>query len=366
MSRHRFVSAFTAALVFANAPSSLEAQEPDGASGDAQPVLRVGTKVAPPFAMKTAQGEWTGLAIDLWSNVARELGLEYELEERDLESLLAGIEEGSLDAGIAALTITAERETAMDFSYPYFSTGLAIATARESDAAGWLLVAERFFSLEFLRVISVLALVLLGAGFLVWLFERQRNPEMFGGGWARGIASGFWWSAVTMTTVGYGDKAPASLGGRIVGLVWMFISVIILSSFTASIASSLTLGELSTSIDDVDDLRRRSVGTIRGSAGAAILRGERIGALDYESVDEGLEALAAGRLDAFVHDAPLIRYAIGTRWPDQLRVLPQTVGRQDYGIALPQDSALREELTKSILRFLETDDWRRLRSDYVP
>ncbi|MGO2102628.1 MAG: ion channel [Psychroflexus halocasei] len=44
-----------------------------------------------------------------------------------------------------------------------------------------------------------------------------------------------------MTTVGYGDKSPLSLGGRIVGLIWMFMAVIILSSLTAGIASALTV-----------------------------------------------------------------------------------------------------------------------------
>ena len=40
--------------------------------------------------------------------------------------------------------------------------------------------------------------------------------------------SAFWWAAVTMTTVGYGDKTPVTTGGRIVGLVWMFTSVIVI------------------------------------------------------------------------------------------------------------------------------------------
>jgi ABC-type amino acid transport substrate-binding protein len=351
-------------------PARAQSAEPAGepanlASDDAPRRLRIGTKEAPPFAMKRGDGSrWTGLGIDLWEHVAAELDLEYEFVAQDLDTLLSEVETGALDAGIAALTITAEREKTMDFSYPYYSTGLGVAVPQQSDLAGWLLVLERFMSLEFLSVITVLALVLLGAGFLVWLFERRQNPDMFGGGLTKGIASGFWWSAVTMTTVGYGDKAPATVGGRVVGLVWMFMSVIILSSFTASIASSLTVGELGTSIRDLSDLRRDEVGAIAASTGAQLLRREGIRSREFDSVDAGLDALAAGEIDAFVHDAPLLRYALGQRYAGQLQVLPQTVGRQDYGIALPQDSELREAMTRVILRYLKSDEWAQLVAKY--
>ena len=73
-------------------------------------------------------------------------------------------------------------------------------------------------------------------GVVMWLGERRRNQAQFGGTAAHGIGAGLWWSAVTMTTVGYGDKAPVTILGRLLGLVWMFAAIIIISSFTAAIA----------------------------------------------------------------------------------------------------------------------------------
>lgn len=337
--------------------AAAEGDEVPSTQGQAQP-LRVGTKEAPPFAMKRGDGtQWTGLGIELWEHVAAELELEYEFVERDLDVLLSEVETQQLDAGIAALTITAGREEAMDFSYPYYSTGLGVAVPQPSELAGWFRVLNRFASVEFLSVVAVLSLVLLIAGFLVWLFERRANPEMFGGGLAHGIASGFWWSAVTMTTVGYGDKAPATVGGRVVGLIWMFMSVIILSSFTASIASSLTVGELGTSIRSLADLRRGQVGVVQASTSEEMLVREGIRSRPFDSVASGLRALANGEIDAFVHDAPLLRYVLGQQYGDQLQLLPRTVGRQDYGIALPEDSPLREPMTRVILRHLKSEAW---------
>jgi len=57
-----------------------------------------------------------------------------------------------------------------------------------------------------------------------------------------------------MTTVGYGDKAPVTLAGRVVGLLWMPASIILISGFTAAIASALTVGQLDHSISGLDDL----------------------------------------------------------------------------------------------------------------
>ncbi|MEJ2201315.1 MAG: transporter substrate-binding domain-containing protein, partial [Desulfuromonadaceae bacterium] len=144
-------------------------------------VLRVGTKEAPPFAMKDEDGQWSGLSIDLWRQVAADLGIAYELQEHDISGLLAGIEEGSLDVAVAALTITAQREERMDFTHPFYSSGLGIAV-RAGDKGGWFRVLERIFSPEFFKVLASLALVLLFFGGLVWLFERRKNPDQFGGG----------------------------------------------------------------------------------------------------------------------------------------------------------------------------------------
>jgi len=249
--------------------SSAAAQTADPTA--AQPVLRVGTKEAPPFAMKNPQsGEWSGLSIELWRQVAADLGLSYELVETDLGGLLAGVEDGSLDLGVAALTVTEAREERMDFSHPFHVSGLGIAVAAEKPGGLWATVGG-FLSPAFLQVVLLLAAVLAAAGFGVWLFERRRNREEFGGGPLGGLGHAFWWSAVTMTTVGYGDKSPRTAGGRAVALVWMFVSVIVISSFTAAIASSLTVKRLQLPVEGPQDLPRVAVATVPGSTSDAWL-----------------------------------------------------------------------------------------------
>ena len=229
--------------------------------------LVVGTKEAPPFAFKRPDGSWTGISVELWRAIAAELGYRYEWKETDLEGLVDGVRSGRFDAAVAALTITPDREAELDFTHPFHVSGLAIAV-RGRQGTAWLAVAEQFLSLAFLKLVLALAGLLLVVATLVWLLERRRNPEQFGGPAAHGIGSSFWWSAVTMTTVGYGDKAPRTVGGRLVALIWMFTALIVVSSFTAAITTTLTVGTLQGAISGPDDLPQARVGSVPASTSA--------------------------------------------------------------------------------------------------
>lgn len=223
MNSNIILSFLLIALVFLSQPF-ISLAAPTDSDKDFEAKAIIGTKESPPFAIKQTDGSWGGLSIELWRSIAEEIGLDYEFQEMTLGELLDGVADGSLTASVAALTVTNEREKRMDFSHPFYTTGLGIAVSQ--DAGGnWSSVIKGVFSHGFIQVLSSLFCLILVCGLLVWLFERRDNPEQFGGRPINGIWSGFWWAAVTMTTVGYGDKAPKTLGGRLVGLVWMFAGI---------------------------------------------------------------------------------------------------------------------------------------------
>jgi ABC-type amino acid transport substrate-binding protein len=328
-----------------------------------QPLI-VGTKEAPPFSMKTSDGQWTGLSIELWHQIAAELNLQFEFRELALKQLLEGVAEGSLDAAVAALTITPEREKKLDFTHAFYTTGLGIAVAVKTHNP-WFSVARGFISFSFLKVVASLTLVLLGVGVLVWWFEHKRNPQQFNSSAARGIGSGFWWSAVTMTTVGYGDKAPVTLAGRILGLIWMFAAIIIISSFTAAITSSLTVTQLESAIKGPEDLPKVTVGTIANTTSESYLKQINISFLSYGSTQEGLAALKEGKIQALVYDAPILRYYIHQNYLGSLEVLPYRLQRQEYGIALQSNSPLREQINVVLLQKIQEKAWQEKLSQYL-
>jgi ABC-type amino acid transport substrate-binding protein len=321
------------------------------------PELIVATREVPPFAMQV-NGHWAGIAIELWSRVAKELDLTYELRAMGLSDMLEALETGSADAAVAALTITSDREARLDFTHPFHTSGLGIAVHQRSGGAWWDAV-ERVFSERFLKALAPLLLLLTLIGVLVWLVERRRNPQ-FERNAIRGIGSGLWWSAVTMTTVGYGDKAPKTLPGRLIAIIWMFASIIIISSITAAIATALTVGELEQSITGIDDLYGARVLTLPESTSEAFLDNRLIRHRTVATLSEALEAIERGEADALVYDAPVLRYMVAQRHPTTLRVLPQVLQRQDYGIALPSASPMREQINRELLKVIRAEDWQQL------
>lgn len=326
--------------------------------------LIVGTKEAPPFVMKTREGTWTGVSIDLWRQIAGELNLPFELRELDLQGLLDGVADGSLDIAVAALSITAEREKICDFSHPYYVTGLGIATAAKHKSP-WLVVLKRLFSIHYLRILIGLCLLLLALGTLIWWFEHKKNPKHFGGSTADGIGSGFWWSAVTMTTVGYGDKAPITFWGRFVAFIWMLIGIILVSCLTATITSTLTVSQLDVAVKGPQDLPRVRVGAIADTTGETYLRDHRIAYTSYKTASEGLRSIQEGLIEALVHDAPILRYLIHHEFKGGLEVLPHTFYREDYGIALPKSSSLREPINRVLLEKIQGREWQDILHRYL-
>lgn len=326
--------------------------------------LQIAVKSAEPFVMETENG-YEGISIELWRRIAEANGIAYEFVATDLDGLLGGVADGRYSAGIAAITVTADREEILDFSHPFYTGGLGIAVPRGEGGLSIMGMLRKLVSPGFLTAIATLAVLLAVIGMLVWFVERKANPEQFGGNAAKGLGSGFWFSAVTMTTVGYGDKAPVSLPGRLLALIWMFASIIIISFFTGAIASAFTTSQLEGLVNGPKDLPSARVGAVEGSAAFAALRARGVVAQRFATVDEGLAALDGGTLDAFVHDDAILQYRLMQDFPGSLAVLEVTFERQPYAIALPQGSAQREDLNRAMLEVLGSPEWDALLRRYL-
>jgi ABC-type amino acid transport substrate-binding protein len=338
------------------------AAEPVASNGLAsQPVadreMRIGVVVAPPFITKNDAGHYAGISLDLWRDVAHDLDLTWRVTEYDLVGLLAAVRQGAVDVGMADLSITPEREAVMDFSLPYYATGLGIMVAAQSGETLFPAVLSRILSLRVLGYAGSLLGLLLGVGLLMWAIERRRNPEHFRPS-RRGIGDGLWWTAVTMTAVGYGDTTPRTLLGRTVALVWMFASVVLLAFFTAGITSSLTLEGIGGAVRGPGDLHKVRTGVVRGSSAEEALVASHEGVWPYDRLEDGLRALVAGELGAFVHDRPILRYLQHHQYAGWVRILPGSFEQQLYAFAFPAGSNLRKAVNVAMLRRLEDRDYR--------
>jgi len=351
------LAALCCVLIFAAAAHAQQAVDP-------AKELVIGTKVAPPFAMKGDDGQWTGLSIELWKKIAGQLQIKYHFaEEPDIQSLLSGVESKKYDAAIAAITVNADREQRIEFSLPYYQSGLGIAVPANGPAI-WHQAAQTLLSLGFLKAVGALIGITLVVGLLIWLFERKHNLD-FGGHAVKGLGTSMWWTAEAMTQASTGQLGPKTLPGRVLAIFWMVASIIAIAVFTASVTSALTAGKLQGLIHDSSDLPDVRVGTVQGSAAVDYMTANRIEATLYANIDDGLKALEEGSIDAFVYDKPLLSWVVLHRNSQSVEVLSDGFEPQSYSIAFPVGSPLRRPISIATLQIIESPWWRDTNFQYL-
>lgn len=329
-----------------------------------QDTLVVGYNISPPFVIN--DGDLHGPSIWLWEQVAGELEIEYVFVEMPLDSLLSGLSSGKVDVSAAPLTITSERLEKFDFSPAYHIVNSTILVKNGSKAKQALEFLKSFFSIDFFRVLVALFFVILLFGFLTWLFERKKNPVEFGTG-LKGIWNGFWWSAVTMTTVGYGDKTPRTVGGKIVALVWMFTAIVIISGFTASITSSLTVNQIGTASNKIEDFKDKKLGTIDESGTEKWLHDNFFTDIyTYPNMSSLLDAFDEDKIDAVAYDQPILSDVKNKDSGKDYNLLNISFNPQFYAMGmdrrLPED--LKHRISVAVLEVVERLDWKVLLTEY--
>jgi ABC-type amino acid transport substrate-binding protein len=327
--------------------------------------LVVGYNVSPPFAT-VENNQLHGPSYWLWEQVAAQHEIPYVLKEVPLDSLLSGIDRGSIDISASPLTITSNRLENMDFTAPFYIAHSSVLIPEVSATERALEFIGSFFSVNFFRALGALVFIILIFGFLEWYFERKENDEEFGDG-LKGLWNGFWWSAVTMTTVGYGDKSPRTVGGRIVALVWMFTAVIIISGFTASIASSLTVNRIGASNEAIQDFKEKTLGTVEKSGTDKWLKDNFFSnKKTYADMEELIAALENNEIDAIAYDRPILQDVVKNDSTTRFRVLNINYNPQFYGFGMNRSlpETLKKNISISVLEHTEGMDWKVLLSEY--
>lgn len=325
----------------------------------------IGYSMNPPFIFKN-NGKLEGLSYWMWEELIKEETKFYDYRELPLDSLLLGLKIGSIDLVISPLTITHERNEYIEFSFPYYVSNSNFMVHNISTKQKFLTIFSSVFSWSFFKILLSLILLLLLFGILVWFFERKKNSEEFGSD-SKGIWHGLWWSAVTMTTVGYGDKSPKTVGGRVIGIIWMFAGLILISSITASITSSLTVQKLSYSVDDIHSFRKKNIGTVKDSATEIWLVDHFFSNLTlYESFADLIQGFRNDEIEMVAYDEPLLQYTVQHENEENWTILNIPFNESMYGFGaskyLPLDR--KGEINKKVLHLKETDKWNQLLVEY--
>ena len=325
--------------------------------------LQVGVFAAPPWAFKVPNGEWRGLTVDLWKELATDLKLPYRLVEGSPDSILDGIDQGRLDTAAGPFAVTLERERELDFTHGYIVSGISIAVVRSREADRWLTVLEAVSTPTALRLYAGVVILIFLAGAAMWLLERRRNA-MFAGRPLQGLGSGFWWAGVTTVAVGYGDKVPITFWGRLVALFWMFVSLILITALTAFVTAKLALADFGR-VQGSASLHNASVGSVEGSAGTELLDREGISPKLYPDAATAVEALLRGEVTALVYGSVVLRYFADRDPQHRIQILPGTIEAFNFAFPLPDGSPLRDPLNAALRRILTETHWKDVRARYL-
>ena len=313
----------------------------------------VATKALDPFVIiDSTDADGSGLrgySIDVWNELADRLGLTTEwVVEESVGDILESARTGDADVAIAGISMTAERETFIDFAHPYFDSGLQVVTRPSGDKGTWESLWDVITSGTVLALAGGLVVLIALVAHLVWWTERRHNPE-FPQEYRKGISEALWWSSVSIVTGGEAVKDIRRPLSRILALMWMVIGLFLIAFVTAQAASSLTVNELQADIGGLEDLPGESVVTVAGTVGESFLREANIAATGVSDVDTALQAVEDGRFDAVVYDAPVLAYRVNTDYSGRLELAGSTFAPDPYGIALTTGSDLREPINASLL-----------------
>jgi len=314
--------------------------------------LRVVTMPLEPFVIEEGD-RLAGFSVDLWNAIADRLGMQYEwVKVETVEELLAAVQDGQADVGIAGISMTPEREQLMDFTIPVFNAGLRLMTSTSSDPSVPTLIGI-IFSPALLKVFGLGILILLVMAHVIWLVERGSDPAI-PRTYLPGIWESLWWSLAIISTHEYGVfEKTSSRFKRLLGMAVVVISIVLIAEFTASVTAALTVHQLSGTIHNESDLPGKQIATVRGTTGAAYLAGKHLNAIEVERIDDAYPLLEAGQVDAIVFDAPVLLYHAATKGQGTVQLVGPTLEDEYYGIALPAGSPLRKPINEVLLELMQ-------------
>jgi polar amino acid transport system substrate-binding protein len=319
--------------------------------------LRVGIFEKPPFAMKSKDGTWTGIAVSVWDKMAIQLSLPFEYVELTEEQAIEDTASGKLDLVLGEIAISPDRARRFHFSQPYIAFPAAVAFPHGMRFPHW----ASFLRDVFEHGVTSMLLVLIGAmvifSILLWIVERRVDRTHFGGRPLHGFGSALWFAAVTMTTVGYGDKTPQSIAGRLIVFFWMFFGVVVISVFTGTVASSIALSRVALDVNSTSDLARFHNGVIAGSTLEEGLGALGIRTRGFSTVQDGLRALESGSINAFISGEATLRYVVQEEFAGRIVVAPIPDTHMSYAFGMRHGLAQRDAIDVALISLVSQPEW---------
>ncbi|KAL8506754.1 hypothetical protein ACS0TY_017594 [Phlomoides rotata] len=282
-------------------------------------------------------------------------------------NLVNDVAANKYDAGVGDLTITTNRTRIVDFTQPFMESGLVVvAPVKEVKSKPWS------FLMPFTwQMWAVTGSFFLFVGTVVWILEHRTNTE-FRGSPRQQLVTVFWFSFSTMFFA-HRENTVSALG-RLVLILWLFVVLIINSSYTASLTSILTVQQLTSRIQGIDTLiaGTEPIGIQDGSFAYNYLVNElniaesRLRVLKTQ--DEYVRALqqgpSNGGVAAVVDELPYVELFLAST-KCQFSIVGREFTKSGWGFAFQRDSPLAVDLSTAILQLSENGELQRIHDKWL-
>ncbi|KAK7137997.1 hypothetical protein R3I94_013588 [Phoxinus phoxinus] len=360
----------------------------------------------------TGNDKYEGYCVELAAEIAKHVGYHYILKivadgkygARDAETMMwngmvGELVYGKADVAVAPLTITLVREEVIDFSKPFMSLGISIMIKKPTKSKPGVfsfldpLAYEIWMCIVFAYIgVSVVLFLVSRFSPYEWHAEdyddgAEQNPNQPSSSAQQGqgqqnqnqqsqeqsnefgIFNSLWFSLGAFMQQGC-DISPRSLSGRIVGGVWWFFTLIIISSYTANLAAFLTVERMVSPIESAEDLAKQTeiaYGTLDAGSTKEFFRRSKIAVFEkmwsymksadpsvfVKTTDEGVIRVRKSKGKyAYLLESTMNEY-IEQRKPCDTMKVGGNLDSKGYGIATPKGSALRIPVNLAVLKLSE-------------
>ncbi|XP_066905522.1 glutamate receptor ionotropic, kainate 2 isoform X3 [Halyomorpha halys] len=334
----------------------------------------------------TGNARYEGFCIDLLKWVATEVGFQYAIrlvpdhkygvydpETKQWNGIVRELIEKRADLAVASMTINYARESVIDFTKPFMNLGIGILfkvpssqPARLFSFMNPLAVEIWLYVLAAYLLVSFTLFVMARFSPYEWNNPHPCSPEAHVIENQFSISNSFWFITGTFLRQGSGLN-PKATSTRIVGGIWWFFTLIIISSYTANLAAFLTVERMITPIESAADLSEQTdiaYGTLDGGSTMTFFRDSKIGiyqkmwrymeskkpSVFVPSYEEGIKRVLDGNY-AFLMESTMLDYAV--QRDCNLTQIGGLLDSKGYGIATPKGSPWRDKISLAILELQE-------------
>ncbi|CAF5099657.1 unnamed protein product, partial [Rotaria sp. Silwood1] len=342
--------------------------------------LRIGIIESVPFTMvekvMDASGQTTiqysGYIPDLIKLLESKMGfistMELASSNQTYDGLVRAVSNGVYDIVIGDVTVTALRRELVDFSNAIFDNSMRIMIRKTAN----INIDLFSFLKPFSRNLWLLVLgALIYAGIVMYIVERQDNEALQNQSILSQIVMSIWYSFGNI--VGYGVEFHiTTAAGRLLTAGLYILGLILVASYTANLASDLTIAKSKYIISGLDDIKNKKIpfdriGILVGSVSEEYyLREISKGSRNYyplSSPSDMYSSLARGIIDAAFEDNGVATYITNNIYCN-LTLVGNDFDKSVFGIITHQKWLYKQDLDVNILLLREAGDLERLRQKW--